>query len=166
MKIAADSVVSLDYTLRNPEGELLDESTSDDPLVYLHGHGMIVPGLEKSLEGHGVGDVVKTTVPPLEGYGLKSGQPPLRVPRTQLPPGFDPEVGMTLSAQDPDGEEVLFTVVDTTPTEVVLSSEHPLAGVTLCFEVKIREVRAATAEELEHGHPHDDGHHHHGHGED
>jgi FKBP-type peptidyl-prolyl cis-trans isomerase SlyD len=166
MKIATDSVVSVDYTLRNPEGELLDESSADDPLVYLHGHGVIVPGLERSLEGHAVGDVVKAVVPPLEGYGLKKGAPPMHVPRKELPPGFAPEVGMTLSAQDPDGEEVLFTVVETTPTEVVMSSEHPLAGVTLCFEVTIRDVRAATAEEVAHGHPHDGGHHHHDHDHD
>lgn len=162
MKIAADAVVSLDYTLRDPAGETLDQSEPGEPLVYLHGRGSIVAGLEKALEGHVEGDVVKAVVPPEEAYGQPSGQPPLRVPRDQLPPDLAPELGMTISAHDPDGDEVLFTVVDTTPTEVLLTPDHPLAGVTLHFEVTVRTVRAATAEELAHGHPHDGGHHHHG----
>jgi FKBP-type peptidyl-prolyl cis-trans isomerase SlyD len=160
MKIATDSIVSLQYTLKSPEGEVIDQSDEADPLVYLHGHGTLVPGLEKALEGHEVGDLVRAVVPPEEGYGHKSGEPPLHVPREQLPPGLDPEVGMDISATDPDGQTVLFTVVGTTETEILLSSEHPLAGVTLHFEVTVKEVRAATAEEIAHGHAHDGGHHH------
>ena len=80
MKIATDSIVSVQYTLKNSEGELLDQSDEADPLIYLHGHGTIVPGLEKALEGHEVGDLVRAVVPPEEGYGHKSGEAPLRGP--------------------------------------------------------------------------------------
>lgn len=164
MKIGPDAIVSLQYTLRGSDGEILDQSEDSDPLVYLHGHGVLVPGLEKALEGHVAGDVVKAVVPPEEGYGHKSGEPPLVVPREQLPPGLDPQVGMSITATDPDGETVEFTVVGTNPTEILLSTEHPLAGETLHFEVTVQGVRVATAEEVAHGHAHDDsGHHHHGH---
>jgi FKBP-type peptidyl-prolyl cis-trans isomerase SlyD len=166
MQIAEDTIVSIDYTLTNPEGDTID-SSEDGPLVYLHGHGNIVPGLERALAGKKAGDALKVVVAPEDGYGERAGGKPIRIPRKELPPDLEPEEGMGLNAVGNDGREVTLFVVGTTKTEVLLSLDHPLAGVTLHFDVKVREVRAATEEELAHGHAHGDGdHHHHGHDHD
>lgn len=166
MKISHGTVVSFEYTLTDAEEEVLDSSEEDGPLTYLHGFGQIVPGLENALEGKKPGDELTVVVPPAEGYGEPSGQPPIRVPRAQLPPEPEPEVGMDLHAESPDGEEQVFWIVEVEKDHVLLSPDHPLAGVELHFDIRIEDVREATSEEIEHGHVHgdDDGHgHDHGH---
>lgn len=156
--IRDDSVVALQYVLRDPAGTILDQSEADDLLTYLHGHENIVPGLEDALTGKKVGDKIEAVVAPEDGYGEASGELE-RVPKSSMPE--DVEVGMDLLAQDPDGEVVPFWVTAIEGDEVVVTPDHPLAGVTLHFSVEVMSVRAATAEEIEHGHPHGpDGHHH------
>lgn len=154
-----DVVVSLHYTLRNAKGEVLDKSDAKEPLIYLHGHENIVPGLEEALDGKKVGDKVKAVVAPEDGYGEKSGEVE-RVPRDAMPE--DIEVGMDLLAEDEDGEVMPFWVVAIEGDEVVVTPDHPLAGVELHFDCEVVALRDATREELEHGHPHGpDGHGHH-----
>ncbi len=166
MQIAADTVVTLEYKLTDAEGDELD-SSADGPLVYLHGHGNIVPGLEKALAGKSTGEALKVVVAPADGYGERAGGKPIRISRKELPPGLEPEEGMGLGAQGADGKDVTLFVIKVTKDAVMLSLDHPLAGVELHFDVKIVEVRAATEEELQHGHAHGDGdHHHHGHDHD
>ncbi|MEO1230263.1 MAG: peptidylprolyl isomerase [Myxococcota bacterium] len=150
MKVARDTVVSIDYTLRNEAGAVIDQS-GDAPLVYLHGHGNIVPGLETHLAGLEIGAQVKATVSPAEGYGERSEQALVEVSRQQLPEGMEPEVGMMLSGQAPDGQPVPFWVAKVEEESVILDGNHPLAGQTLVFEVEVRDVRAASEEELERG---------------
>lgn len=165
MQIADDTVVSLEYKLTDSEGEELD-SSEDGPLVYLHGHGNIVPGLESALTGKTAGEALKVVVKPADGYGERAGGKPIRLSRKELPPGLEPEEGMGLGAQGADGRDVTLFVTKVTKDAVTLSLDHPLAGVTLHFDVKILEVRAATEEELSHGHAHGDGDgHHHDHGD-
>lgn len=162
MKITRGKVVSIDYKLTDDDGEVIDSSEGDEPLVYLHGEGQIVEGLEKALEGRVVGDEFSVAVPPEAGYGIESGEPPIRVPRTALPPEPEPEIGMDLHAESPEGEVQTFYIVEVEDDAVLVTADHPLAGLTLNFEVAVREVRDATAEELAHGHAHGpDGHHHH-----
>jgi FKBP-type peptidyl-prolyl cis-trans isomerase SlyD len=165
VKVAHDSVVIFDYELRDAEGQLIDRGSGPGGMAYIHGHDMLVPGLEREMEGKGVGDRVLVTVPPAEGYGEETDQEELRVPRADLPDDLELEPGAELEATDEQGKAETFWVVSLEGDDVVLTRTHPLAGVTLCFDVTIRAVRAATPEELEHGHAHEGplGHHHHDH---
>lgn len=163
MKIGDNSVVSIDYTLTDPDGEVLDSSAEEGPLTYLHGVGEIVPGLEKALAGREKGDAFKVVIPPEDGYGPSSEQNHVRVPLADLPDDVQPEEGMEFEATGPDGEVMHFWVEGVEGEEVILSLDHPLAGVTLHFDVTVNDVREATADELEHEHAHGpgtSGHHH------
>jgi FKBP-type peptidyl-prolyl cis-trans isomerase SlyD len=165
MKIANDSVVSFHYKVGTAEGEAVDQSEEGEPLVYLHGSGQIVPGLEQALLGHVAGDHVEATVPPESGYGVHDPRLDLKVPkkafpdaaRSQLAPGFQ----FVAAHPFDDEQDVMFTVLDVLPDGVVVTGNHPLAGKTLVFKVDVVSVRAATAEELSHGHVHGEGGHHH-----
>ncbi len=159
--IADKKVAFIHYILRDDEGDTIDSSRDADPMPYLHGSGSIVPGLEKALEGKSKGDIVKAVVPPEEAYGELSGAPPQPVPRDAFE-GATPEPGMPLVVEDDEGNHLQLWVKEVGETEVLITHDHPLAGVTLHFEVEIMDVRDATAEELAHGHAHHgDGHHHH-----
>jgi FKBP-type peptidyl-prolyl cis-trans isomerase SlyD len=162
MKIEADSVVSIDYTLKNDEGEVLDTSEGHGPLFYLHGHGNIVEGLEAALGGRAVGDTLDVTVPPEKGYGTRKDDLVFDVPREHLPKDLSPQKGMHLSMTSDDGHTIPVLISAVKPRSVQVDANHELAGVTLHFSVAVREVRKATPDELHHGHAHGpDGHHHH-----
>ena len=162
MKIADGCVVAMDYTLKTEDGSLIDTSEGDEPMWYLHGSGQIVPGLESALTGRAVGDKLEAVVKPEDGYGPRHDDRVLTVPRSKLPDSPEPEVGMQLEAQGRRGEQVVLWVTDINGDEVTLDGNHPLAGQTLHFEVEVKEVREATADEKHHGHAHGpDGHHHH-----
>lgn len=159
MKIAADTVASIQYILRDESGVVLDES-KDEPLAYLHGHGNIVPGLEKALEGLQAGDETKALVAPEDGYGEHNEHKVMQISRGQLSDEMEPAVGMMLHAETPQGPVPLWiTAVE--GDQVTVDGNHPLAGKALAFEVKVAEVRAASAEELAHGHVHGAGGHAH-----
>ena len=158
MQIGAKKAVTIHYTLRADAGEVLDSSEGRAPLTYLHGEGNIVPGLEKALDGKQAGDEVKVTVPPEDGYGARSDDNVRNVPRRRLPEGKI-EPGMRMRMQTDVGQ-VIAMVTAVKGDYVTLDTNHPLAGTTLHFEVKVVEVRDATAEELEHGHVHGPGGHH------
>ncbi|HZH14427.1 MAG TPA: peptidylprolyl isomerase [Archangium sp.] len=160
MQIAKDSVVSIDYRLHLGDGKIIDESEPGDPLVYLHGYEEIVPGLEKALEGKKAGESLKVEVAPQDGYGEYDPDQVEEVPREDFPPDMELEAGGIVSATDEDGDDVEFLVKEVRPKTVVIDFNDPMAGKTLHFEVTVREVRAATQEELEHGHAHGPGHEH------
>ncbi len=156
MTIAAEKVVSIDYTLRNNNGEIIDSSEGRAPLDYLHGARNIVPGLEKELDGKAEGDSLKVAVAPADAYGEYDDSNVFDVPRTQFPEGQEIEAGMRFSAQTPEGP-ASFLVKDVAGDSVKLDGNHPLAGETLNFDVTVRGVRDATAEEIAHGHVHQKG---------
>jgi FKBP-type peptidyl-prolyl cis-trans isomerase SlyD len=160
MKITKDSVVSIDYRLHLGDGEVVDESEPGEPLIYLHGYGETVPGLENALEGKAVGDTLQVKVSPNEGYGDHDPKKIEEVPRTEFPDELELKVGSILTATDDDGNEMDFLIKELKGNSVVVDFNHPLAGKPLHFDVTVREVRAATAEELEHGHVHGPGHEH------
>lgn len=161
MQIAANSVVTFDYTLKDPDGDVID-SSEDGPMVYLHGHGQIVRGLEDALAGRTAGENLQVVVDPKDGYGERGGDKPIVVSIDDLPPGIEPEEGMGFTAVAAGGQEVTLWVLSIEGKKVKLSLDHPLAGLTLHFDVQVRDVRAATEDELAHGHAHGpDGHHHH-----
>lgn len=159
MHIADNTVVTIDYKLTDPSGQVLDSSEDSEPLTYLHGSGVIVPGLEKALAGKQPGDAVSVTVGPEEAYGARDEDLVQSMPRNKFPEG-DVEIGMQFRAEE-DDDAITFTVVGLDDTTVTIDANHPLAGLTLAFDVKVVEVRAATAEELEHGHVHGPDDHHH-----
>ena len=161
MAIGTDSVVTIHYTLKDDAGAVLDQSGPGEPLAYLHGHGNIIPGLEKQLTGKNPGDELTVTVPPAEGYGEYSKELVQDVPRRALRGIKDVTTGMRLHAQTADGTRTM-TVTKMIGDMVTLDGNHPLAGQSLHFEVRIEGVRAATEEELAHGHVHGPhGHDHH-----
>ena len=162
MKITKDSVVSVDYRLHLGDGEVVDESEPGEPLVYLHGHGETVPGLENALEGKAAGDKLQVKVSPAEGYGEYDPEGVEEVPREDFPADLELQAGGIVSATDDEGDEVDFLVKEVRDKTVLVDFNHPLAGKTLHFDVTVREVRAATREELTHGHVHGAGGHDHG----
>jgi FKBP-type peptidyl-prolyl cis-trans isomerase SlyD len=160
MKAAPGMVVSMHYTLTDDSGDVLDSSRGGEPFSYLHGHNNIIPGLEKALEGTEAGFKSKVTVTPAEGYGEKNPDAIFEAPREHFPPDMKLEVGARVYADGPNGP-ITLTVVKLTDTGAVLDANHPLAGKTLHFDVEVTTVRAATSEELAHGHVHGEGGHHH-----
>lgn len=156
MKITKDTVVSFHYTLSNNEGEVLDSSSGHEAFSYLQGSQMIVPGLEVQMEGKAKGDKFKAVVAPELGYGEFDQQLLQRVPIDRFG-GQTVEEGMQFQA----GEHSVVTVREVTGQDVLVDGNHPLAGVTLNFDVEVTDVRAATADELAHGHVHGPGGHHH-----
>lgn len=160
--IKEGTVVSLAYTLTDNAGEEIDKADKSEPFEYLHGVGQIVPGLEKALAGLLVGAKKKVQVSPAEGYGEVEPQLRTKASRNQFPPGADMQVGMRFAAEVGPGQQIVFTVTEVKGEDIMLDGNHPLAGVTLNFDVEVLGIRAATAEEMSHGHAHGpDGHHHH-----
>ena len=161
MKIANGTVVAIDYKLHLGDGDVIDASEPGSPLLYIQGAGTIVPGLERALEGLVKDDVRQVVVTPEDGYGAHDPDGIQEVAKEAFG-GELPEAGHQYTARGPEGEEVPFIVKEIRPEVVVIDLNHPLAGQTLHFEIAVREVREATAEEQEHGHAHGpDGHHHH-----
>jgi len=160
MSIAQDQVVSIHYTLRDDAGEVVDRSADGAPLAYLHGHGQLIPGLERELTGKKPGERLQLKVPPAEAYGEYDHALVQKVPRRALKGVGDPRVGMRLQAQTPQGPRAV-TVTQVSGDLVTLDGNHPLAGKNLNFEVEVAAVRPATEEELAHGHVHGAGGHHH-----
>ncbi|QKI89299.1 FKBP-type peptidyl-prolyl cis-trans isomerase [Thiomicrorhabdus xiamenensis] len=159
MNITKDIVGLFEYTLSNDSGETLDASNGN-PLAYLHGHGNIIPGLEKQMEGKKVGDKFTAQVPAAEGYGERVEQLVQTVPSAMFQGVEQIEVGMRFEAQSEHGvHSVEVTKIE--GENVTVDGNHPLAGVDLTFEIEITGVRAATDEEIEHGHAHGEGGHHH-----
>ncbi len=151
--VAAGKVVTLEYTLKDAEGKLLDQSGPGEPLDYLHGAHNIVPGLERKVQSRAVGDELDVVVDPIDGYGERQGEPQ-PVPRDAFPPDADLEEGTHFVAESEDGQMVPLWVVGVKDDEVIVDPNHPLAGMTLHFHVKVLAIRDATEEEKAHGHVH------------
>jgi len=156
MTISHHKVVTIDYTLKNAQGEVLDSSEGQDPLVYLHGAENIVVGLERELEGKSVGESLSTVVSPEDGYGVRNEELIAAVPRELFESDMDIEVGMSFQAETDQGVQVV-NIVAVNDEEVTVDGNHPLADEALHFDVTVRDIREATAEELEHGHVHSAG---------
>ena len=160
MSITHDQVVSIHYTLRDDAGEVIDASAAGAPLAYLHGHGNLIPGLERELTGKSAGDRLQVKIAARDGYGEYDSALVQRVPRRALKGVPNLKVGMRLQTQGGHGARAV-TVTQVVGDMVTLDGNHPLAGKNLNFEVQIAAVREATAEELTHGHVHAPGGHHH-----
>lgn len=160
VEIAPDAVVTFHYTLRNAEGDELETSRGDNPTAYLHGGGNVIPGLEKAMTGRSAGDVFTATVEPADAYGEKQPGRTQRVPIKHLIYRGKLRAGDAVQLNTKEGRRAV-TVVKAGRHSADIDTNHPLAGQTLSFDIEIVEVRAATAEELSHGHAHGPGGHHH-----
>jgi FKBP-type peptidyl-prolyl cis-trans isomerase SlyD len=156
MNISKNLVVSFDYTLTDENKQVLDSSSGSGPLSYLHGFENIIPGLEKELEGKTEGDAFTVTVPAAEAYGERDERLVANIPLNQFEDSTVVEAGMQFQAETPDGDRIV-TVIKVANDMATIDANHPLAGMDLTFDVKIAAIREATAEELEHGHPHHEG---------
>jgi len=159
MKIGQNKVVSINYTLRDNGGTVIDSSEGKDPLVYIQGIGNLILGMEEGLEGKGKGDKVNIKVSPEKGYGERSDEAIQQVPMSAFG-GQEVKVGMQFHAQTPNGNQVV-TITNVGADSVTVDGNHPLAGVELNFAVEVLDIREATSEELAHGHVHGPGGHHH-----
>jgi FKBP-type peptidyl-prolyl cis-trans isomerase SlyD len=136
------SAVSFDYTLTDEKGAVVDSSKGKTPMHYVHGKGQIIAGLERELAGMAVGAEKKVTVKPEDGYGLVDPQAFREIPKEKLPPeGL--KVGTMLMAQGPGGQGVPVRVHEIKENTVVIDFNHPLAGKTLSFDVKITDIKTA-----------------------
>lgn len=160
MQAANQTVVSIDYTLKDDEGDVLDSSEAGSPLVYLHGADNIIPGLEAALTGKSVGEELTVVVSAEDGYGEYDESLVAEVERDRFPGADEIELGDEFQANTPEGPRMV-TVIGIDDEAITIDANHPLAGETLHFQVKIVDVRAATKEEIEHGHVHGEGGHHH-----
>ncbi len=150
MTISKDSVVSIEYTLTDDQNEVLDSSEGMGPLEYLHGHGNLIPGLEKELEGKKEGDNLKVTVAPGDAYGDYQDELVVEVERKQFPDDVEITEGMQFEAGSPDGSRVV-TVTSVDGDKITVDANHPLAGETLHFDVTVKSVREATDDEKANG---------------
>ncbi len=160
MTISDNKVVSINYTLTDDSGEVLDSSEGREPLAYLHGFNNIITGLEEALIGKEVGAKLNVIVEPGDGYGERVDELVRDVPMDAFQGVDKVEEGMQFQAQTEAGMQVI-TVTAVNGDTVTIDGNHPLAGVRLTFDVEIMEIREATEEELQHGHVHGAGGHHH-----
>jgi FKBP-type peptidyl-prolyl cis-trans isomerase SlyD len=152
-KIENGVVVSMAFRLV-VENEEIDFAGENEPLEYLHGAENIVPGLETALTGRQVGDTLQVTVSPEEGYGEYDEEDIFEFDRAEIPGAENLEPGMFIEIEDEDGYIDEGIIQEVTAESVVVDFNHPLSGKVLNFDVKVVALRAADAEELEHGHPH------------
>lgn len=161
MKISNEKVVLMNYTLKNDAGEVLDTSEGREPLAYIHGKGMLIPGLETELAENEKGAKLNVTVLPDAAYGKRSDD---LIQKANIGNFNEPEevkVGVQFQMQTPEGGMSIATVTEIAEEEVTIDLNHPLADMTLHFDVEVMDVREATSEELEHGHVHGEGGHNH-----
>ncbi len=158
MQISDNTAVTIHYTLTNNAGEKLDSSIGNDPLVYLHGAGNIISGLEDALSGKTMGDTFSVTIEPENAYGEKRADM-IQVVSKDMFEGMPLEEGMQFQAEVSHGPGII-TVVQIEGDEVTIDGNHPLAGEALTFDVEVVDIRVATEDEISHGHIHGSGCHH------
>ena len=154
-------VISFHYTLTNKAGETLDTSRDSDAFSYIEGQSQIIPGLEKSMALLSAGDTRKINVEAKDAYGERDEQLIVEVPKSKLPNSDALQPDDQFQASGPNGEMILFRVVEVMGDQVKLDGNHPLAGQDLTFDVEVTGIRDATLEEIAHGHAHGPGGHHH-----
>lgn len=159
MQISANKVVTLDYTLTDDAGQIIDQSQNGQ-FAYLHGADNIIPGLENALSGKTAGESLNVTVAPEEGYGQREDALTQTVGIEMFESTDQVQVGQQFHAQSPDGNTIVITVTNIDGDQVTIDGNHPLAGKALNFDVKIVDVRDATEQEIAHRHVHAHGHDH------
>lgn len=160
MQISKNSVVSFHYSLKNAQGDELENNQAEDPTLYLHGANNIIPGLEKAMEGRSAGDSFEVDLSPADAYGERRDDMAQRVPAKYLKHEGKLRPGQTVRINTDKGMRSA-TVIKVGKFSVDVDMNHPLAGQQLHFSIQIADVRQATAEEVQHGHAHGVGGHQH-----
>lgn len=160
MNIEKESVVQMHYKLTNGEGLLLDSSEGREPLTYLHGKGMLIPGLESQLEGKKAGEKLKADVKADDAYGQRHQEMIHVVPKENFKGDGDLKAGLQIQIDTNEGKQMAI-VTKVEGDDVTVDMNHPLAGMDLSFDIEVLKVRKATEEEISHGHVHGDGGHQH-----
>lgn len=156
MKVGNSMVVSVEYTLKGEDGEVIESNIGKDPLVYLHGAGNIIEGLEDGLDELEVNDEFDVEVEPKYGYGKYESRLVNYMEKSRFPEDHPLEVGSTFFVNSPEGQKQI-KVIEITEDKVKVDANHELAGKTLNFIGKILDIREATDDELAHGHVHGPG---------
>lgn len=160
MSITKDKVVQFHYTLKDDKGEQMESTAGNDPMAYLHGHGNIIPGLENALEGKNPGDKFSVTIAPKDGYGERTEGELQRIPLKHLQGARKWKPGMMAFVETDKGYRQV-TVMKVGKFNADVDTNHPLAGLTLTFDIEVVDLRDASDEEKAHGHAHGVGGHHH-----
>lgn len=158
MQIAKDTVVTLNYRVTDPEGNLIDDGQR--PLVYLHGgYDGIFSRIEEALHGKTVGEQLEVKLQPEDAFGEYDAELVRVEQLAMFPEGIQVGMQFERATEDDDNDGVLYTITDIAEGKVVVDGNHPLAGIALVFSCTVSDVRAATAEEIAHGHVHGAGGH-------
>lgn len=157
--VGLNKVVGLIYTLKDSEGEIIEERSSEDPLMYIQGADQLLPAVEKAVDGKPVGFKAEIHLAAADAYGDYDEELVAEVERSEFPKDVNITIGMKFETQDPDGEPVLVEVIEVDSEKIVVDGNHPLAGIDLQFALEVKSIREATQEELEHGHVHGEGGH-------
>ncbi len=153
MQVTKNKVVAIEYHLTDDDGEVIDSSRGQEPMLYLHGCGNIVAGLESELDGRSTGDQFKLSLTPEQGYGLRDDELFHTLAREDFEDAGDLEIGMQFELPEEEGG-LLFTIAEINDNEILIDANHELAGMNLHFEVTVGEIRDASPEEIEHQHAH------------
>ncbi len=159
-KNMSKNVIGFHYTLKDNEGNTIDSSVGKTPLLFLEASGQIIPGLEKELTSLSVGDKKKVEVKAADAYGEIIEDLKITVQKSQFPADKEIQVGDQFQVNN-DPQAPIFTVINIEGENVHIDGNHPMAGKDLVFDVELTEKRAASEEEIAHGHAHGEGGHHH-----
>ena len=158
-KVQNDLVVSMEYTL-HVDGKVMDSSEGQEPLEFLAGASNIITGLEREMIGMKIGESKDVIISPEDGYGEMDEEAYMDVPRSEFPEDMPMRSGVEMEMSDDDGNPMYARIDSLDGDTITLNFNHPLAGKELHFNVKVVGLRAATKEELKHGHAHSAGHDH------
>ncbi len=161
MAIEANKVVTINYTLKDEKGEVLDSTENKNPFSYLSGNSQILPKLEDKINSMLIGSKDNIKLEPAEAYGDYKDEAVQKVNKSNFPNDAKLEEGMSFMANTPEGKQMPFVIKNVEGEDVTIDFNHPLAGRSLEFDVELVDVRDATTEELQHGHVHGPGGHHH-----
>jgi FKBP-type peptidyl-prolyl cis-trans isomerase SlyD len=161
MALEQNKVVSISYTLKDENGELVDRATKDQPFAFLSGQNQILPNLEKKISNMVIGSQQKVVLKPDQGYGLYREDAVRQVKRSDFPDKIELQEGQRFMADLGEGKQQPFFVKSVSNDEVTIDFNHPLAGITLEFDIELLDIRDATDEEMMHGHVHGPGGHNH-----
>ncbi|RME11500.1 MAG: peptidylprolyl isomerase [Ardenticatenia bacterium] len=139
-KVQKGDTVRVHYTGKLDDGTVFDSSEGREPLEFTVGAEQVIPGFEQAVEGMEEGETRSVTIPANEAYGEHREDLVVVIPRNQLPPDIEPEIGMQLQVREPTGQSFVVTVTAFDDETVTLDANHPLAGKDLTFDIEVVEI--------------------------
>ncbi|MCL4279920.1 MAG: peptidylprolyl isomerase [Ignavibacteriaceae bacterium] len=161
MALMMNKVITINYTLKDKEGNLLDSTDNGGPFSFITGNMQVLPGLEEALVSMIIGSKKNIKLAAADAYGEYDENAIQKVNRSLFPEEAELETGMTYFAHSPEGQHIQFVITKIENDDITVNFNHPLAGKNLEFDVELLDVRDATPEEISHGHVHGPGGHHH-----